>query len=166
MAAVGLAVVGKLFWIKSDETIPDELIDDSQWLMLSEEDRLVLAVITPVLLDGVLDKTLADQPLVDYLKDFDKGLDALPETQQKEFKELLSLLGSMVGRVVIASVWSSWNNVNASKVDDMLNSWRTSYLDLMKVAYKGLKELSYASWYGNPQNWDGIKYPGPPELIR
>ena len=166
MVVVGLAVTGKLFWIKNEETIPEELSDDSQWLVLSEEDRLVLAVITPVLLAGVVKTTLNGEQLVNYLKDFDKGLDLLPETQQAEFKELLSLLSSMVGRVVVASVWSSWNNVNASTVENMLSSWRTSYLDLMKVAYKGIKELSYASWYGNPQHWDGLKYPGPPEIIR
>jgi len=166
MAAAGLAVTGRLFWIKSEEFIPNDLMDDADWLVLSGDDRLVLAVITPVLLDGVIKAPLNGQQLVQYLKDFDKGLFTLPKTQQEEFKELLSLLSSMVGRVVIASVWTSWNKVNAATVQEMLTSLRTSYLDLMKIAYKGLKELSYASWYGNPQHWDGIGYPGPPEINR
>ncbi len=166
MAAAGLAVTGRLFWIDSEEYIPEELTNDDQWLILSADDRLVLSVVTPVLLDGVLTEMLSSQQLVNYLKDFDKGLYYLPDTQQKEFKELLGLLSSMIGRVVVAGVWSSWNNVSQETIEAMLLSWRNSYMDLLKVAYTGLKELSYASWYGNPEHWPAINYPGPPELGR
>jgi hypothetical protein len=166
LAAAAVATTGRLFWVKSEEFVPDALLEDDSWLFLEPDDRLVLAVITPVILDGVIDTNLSDQNLLNYLKDFDYSLSLLPMTQQEEFRELLMLLTSLIGRVVVAGVWSSWNQVSASEIDQMLNSWRNSFIDLMKVAYTGLKELSYATWYGNPDNWSGIGYPGPPELYK
>jgi len=140
--------------------------DDEHWTFLEPDERLVLAVITPVILDGVLPEKLSDARLVSYLKDFDHSLSLLTKAQQKEFKELLSLLISLIGRVVMAGVWTTWNAVPSSTIDKMLTNWRNSYIDLIKVAYIGLKELSYATWYGNPENWTSIGYPGPPELLR
>ena len=164
-AAAGLAATGRMFWVGSEEFVPEMLIaEDNSWLALDPEDRLVLAMITPVILDGVLTKTLSGDALVRYLKDFDQALSFLTSTQQKEFKELLNLLKSLIGRVVIGGIWTSWNNVSTATVDSMLVSWRNSYLDLIKIAYRGLKELSYGSWYGNPDNWQSIGYPGPPEI--
>ena len=173
-AAAGVAVTGKLFWVSSEEFVPEIFTDDSSWLFLEPDDRLVLAMITPVLLDGVNGDVIALQQsnklrgehLVIYLKNFDQALTMLSTTQQKEFKELLKTLRSMLGRVVMAGIWTSWNNASAETIDKMLHNWRTSFIDLLKVAYIGLKELSYATWYGNPDSWQGIGYPGPPEIFR
>jgi hypothetical protein len=35
---------------------------------------------------------------------------------------------------------------------------------LLRVAYFALHELVFAAWYGDPQSWPRIGYPGPPEL--
>lgn len=164
-AAAGLAATGRMFWVGSEEFVPEMLdAEDDSWLELDPDDRLVLAMITPVLLDGVVPKKLSAEALLRYLKDFDQGLSYLTSSQQKEFKELLSLLKSLIGRVVVGGIWTSWNNASPAAVDSMLVSWRNSYLDLIKIAYSGLKELSYGTWYGNPDNWQSIGYAGPPEI--
>ena len=167
VAGISLAATGRMFWVESEEFVPELLLNDGDsWLILEPDDRLILAVITPVLLQGVMNTPLAGEKLVSYLKDFDKALSLLGGYQQREFKELLSVLHSMIGRIMIAGVWTSWNQASAETIENMLNSWRNSYLSLMKVAYAGLKELSYASWYGNPEHWQDIGYPGPPEINR
>ena len=165
-AAAGLAATGRMLWIQSEEFVPEIFTEDDDWQFLSPDDRLILAMVTPVILLGVADKPISGKVLVNYLKDFDNSLTLLTLTQQQEFKELLQLLNSMIGRVVIAGVWSTWNNVSAETINKMLDEWRNSFLDLIKVAYAGLKELSFASWYGNPDSWASIAYSGPPELLR
>ncbi|MFT5522005.1 MAG: hypothetical protein ACI9IA_002611 [Enterobacterales bacterium] len=164
-AAAGMAATGRMFWVSSEEFVPELFTEgDESWFVLEPEDRLVLAMITPIVLDGVLTETLYGTRLLAYLKDFDYSLSLLSLTQIKEFKELLSLLKSLIGRVVIGGIWSTWNKVSPATVESMLQSWRSSYLDLIKVAYNGLKELSYGTWYGNPDNWQRIGYAGPPEI--
>lgn len=166
LTAAGVVATGRLFWVQHQEFVPELFTEDDDWLFLDPDDRLILAMITPVLLEGVLSKTLSGERLLSYLKDFDYSLSLLTTAQQNEFRELLALLKSLIGRVVAAGIWSSWNNVSAATVDQMLIDWRNSFIDLFKVAYLGLKELSYATWYGNPENWPGIAYPGPPEIFR
>ena len=166
IAAAGVAATGRLFWLESEEFVPALFTQDDDWQFLSANDRLILAMVTPVILLGVSDKPISGQVLLNYLKDFDNSLTLLTVSQQKEFKELLQLLESMIGRVVVAGIWSAWNDASAETINKMLNNWRSSFLDLIKVAYAGLKELSFATWYGNPNSWTDIGYPGPPELGR
>jgi len=165
-AVAGVAATGRMFWINSEEFVPDILTVGDSWEFLDPEDRLILAMITPVLLDGVVTGSLSGIKLVRFLRDFDHSLTLLTQSQQDEFRQLLSLLKSQLGRLVMAGIWNSWNNVSAATIDQMLNNWRNSYLDLIKIAYRGLKELTFATWYGNPENWKGIGYAGPPEVYR
>ena len=166
LAAAGVAATGRAFWIQSEEFVPEIFTEDDDWLFLTPEERLILAVVTPVMLLGVSDKPISGKVLVNYLKDFDHSLTLLTVTQQQEFKELLQLLESMIGRVVIAGIWSTWNNASAETINEMLDTWRNSFLDLIQIAYIGLKELSFANWYGNQNSWSDIGYSGPPELGR
>jgi len=164
-AAAGIAATGRMFWVANEEFIPELFIDDDQsWMELDPEDRLVLAMITPVVLDGVLTEALSGQRLLAYLKDFDYSLSLLTEFQIKEFKELLSLLKSLIGRIVVGGIWTTWNKASPSTIESMLKSWRSSYLDVIKIAYSGLKEISYGTWYGNPDNWQRLGYDGPPVI--
>ena len=165
VAGATVAITGRMFWLESEEFVPKIFIDDEQsWIVLSPDDRLILAMITPVILQGVMVSPISGERLVNYLKDFDLALSFLPQSQQQEFKQLLSLLKSMLGRLILAKIGSSWNNVAAEKVDKMLESWRNSSIELINVTYVSLKQLSFASWYGNPQNWLDIGYPGPPGM--
>ena len=165
VAGATIALTGKKFWLESEEYVPEILINNEySWLVLNPDERLILAIITPVILQGVSNESLSGDKLVSYLKDFDLSLSVLPESKQQQFKELLSILKSMLGRFLIGGIGTSWNEVSAEKVEVMLNRWRTSSIDLLMIAYLGVKELSFASWYGNPQNWHGIGYSGPPEM--
>ena len=167
VAATGVAATGRMFWIENEEFVPELLLDNEfPWLFLKPDDRLILATIMPVLLEGVMTTQLSGKKLVAYLRDCDKALNLLGKHQQEEFKELLTALQSMIGRLALAGVWSSWNHVSARSIEKMLSSWQYNFLDIKKIAYSGLKELGFASWYGNPAHWQEIGYPGPPEIHR
>jgi hypothetical protein len=167
IAATSVAATGRMFWIESEEFVPEILLDNEfPWLFLEPDDRLILAAITPVLLDGVMTTPLSGNKLLAYLRDCDTALNLLGELQQEEFKELLNALDSMIGRLALAGVWGSWNDISTGSIEKMLNGWQRSYLDIKKIAYNGLKELGFASWYGNPAHWQEIGYPGPPEIHR
>lgn len=165
-AVATVAVTGRLFWIQNEEYVPEILQEDDNWLFLDPDDRLVLAMITPVMLHGVSEELLSGEQLVTYLKDLDESITYLPQAHQDELKELLLLLKSLLGRLVIAGVWTTWNNVAPETMDRILIDWRNSYLDLIRLAYKGLKELTFANWYANADSWESIGYPGPPEFNR
>ena len=38
--------------------------------------------------------------------------------------------------------------------------------ELLRSAYAALHDLVLGAWYGNPDNWPGIGYPGPAEILR
>lgn len=48
--------------------------------------------------------------------------------------------------------------------DQVLAAWRDSKLPLRHSGYVALRKLTLAAHYASPRTWEGIGYPGPPEL--
>jgi hypothetical protein len=53
----------------------------------------------------------------------------------------------------------------AREVAAFLQGWRTSRLGLLRSAYAALHDLVLGAWYGTPDTWEAIGYPGPPEIL-
>lgn len=81
---------------------------------------------------------------------------------QKEIGELFGLLLIAPARMVLAGVGKPWRAASVGEVGQFLDSWRGSRLQLLQSAYAALHDLIFGAWYGRPENWAAIEYPGPP----
>ena len=69
-----------------------------------------------------------------------------------------------VNNAEVARVSEPWNQASEAEVRACLDRFRGSSLTLLRSAYGALHQLTFAAWYGNPDSWAQIGYPGPPDL--
>ena len=88
----------------------------------------------------------------------------LPAGAQAELAQLFDLLSLPPVRVAVARIDVPWAEASPEQVRACLDRFRGSPVQLLRAAYDALHQLTFAAWYGNPQAWGPIGYPGPPEL--
>ncbi len=115
------------------------------------------------LLPAIIDDSLIHKPrhLQRYIDHIELYIATLPPVNQQEFQDLLTILHSPV-RGLVTGVWTSWENTTPQQVNQFLERWRTSSIQLFKKAYSSLLNLSLMKWYDLPIAWPAINYPGPP----
>ncbi len=136
------------------------LPDGYPFLFLSPTDRAILTAIAPVILDG----GLPSHAVEDVVRGVDVAIAGLPPQVQGEVAQLFALLGLPVTRRLVAGVWSNWQEARPEDVAAFLQRWRFSSIAMLRSAYQALHRLVAAAWYGNPESWQAIGYPGPPPL--
>ena len=134
---------------------------------LTSAGRTIIAAIVPAVLAGALPpsgeaRSRAIAQTVDGVAVAVAGLSA---AVQKELAELFVLLDIAPARAVLG-LWSGWDAAPAAEVAAFLQGWRESRLELLRSAYAALHDLVLGAWYGNPDNWPAIGYPGPAEILR
>ncbi len=134
-------------------------------LTLSE--RTIVGALVPAILAGVLPapgeaRSRAIAQTVDGVGVAIAGLSA---PAQKELAELFTLLGFAPARVLLARLWPAWEDASAAEIAAFLEGWRESRFALLRSAYAGLHDLVLGAWYGTPDTWERIGYPGPPEML-
>ena len=134
---------------------------------LTLKNRPIIAAIVPAILAGALPesgeaRSLAIQQTVDSVGVAIAGLSA---ASQKELEELFTLLSIAPLRMLLAGVWPRWEEASPAEIADFLQGWRKSRLELLRSAYAALHDLVLGAWYGNPDTWEAIGYPGPPEML-
>ena len=127
---------------------------------LNSEDRLVLAVFIPVMVGQLK----VDPDLKLSILNIDNAIIRLPYRTQTELRELFDLLGSGIGRLLLAGVWLNWQKAGSKEVISFLSDWRESHLALLQQAYVGLHQLIIGSVYAESEHWQAIGYPGPLKL--
>ncbi len=158
------------FYQQSLLSYPESDISSSEpfdYQFLNSDDRLVLAVLIPVMVSNLSNQSAQTQssPSIDIInQNIDQAIAQLALRTQKELRDLFDLLNSAFGRVVLAQVWLNWQSAGPQKVDQFLTEWRESSLELLQIAYKGLHKLIIGSAYAEDFLWPAIGYPGPPEL--
>ena len=149
------------YYLQSQDNQSIESRDSLEFL--TDEDQMLLDILIPVFVSSnILKKLSSNQPII---KNIDAAIVRLPVRTQTELKELFSLLGSMLGRLIVANVWSNWTAASAESIDTFLNQWRESQFELLQVAYKGLHKLIIGSAYAEPHSWQVMEYAGPPKLF-
>lgn len=136
---------------------------DHTYRFLTEEDRIIVAAIAPVMLAGALPSGSRDK-LREVVRGVDYAISLLTDATREELRDLFGVLGNASGRVVLAGVWSHWSHARPNDIEEFLDEWRGAYLDLLRQGYLGLHELIMAAWYGNPASWEAVGYPGPPRI--
>ncbi|NQY33510.1 MAG: hypothetical protein HRT37_00800 [Alteromonadaceae bacterium] len=128
---------------------------------LNQDDQLLITILVPVMLGDLLHTPDLDTSIVNI----DETIIRLPLRTQAELRELFDLLGSSIGRLVLAGVWLNWQQAGAKQISAFLTDWRESNLSLLQQAYTGLHQLMISSVYAEPKHWEAIGYPGPPKLF-
>ncbi len=129
--------------------------------------RTIIAAIVPAILAGVLPAAgeARQKAIVQTVDGVGVAIAGLSAAAQKELAELFALLGFAPARVLLAGLWPRWEEASAADIAAFLQGWRTSRLGLLRSAYAALHDLVLGAWYGMPEAWPAIGYPGPPEIL-
>jgi hypothetical protein len=140
---------------------------DYSYAVLRAKERTMLAAIAPVMLAGALPQESAarQRAITEVVRGVDTAIRGLPPAVQSEVRDLFALLVFPVTRRVLAGVVKPWLDATPAEIAAFLERWRTSSFVLLRTAYRALQELIMAAWYGNPEAWSRISYPGPPVVI-
>jgi hypothetical protein len=116
---------------------------------------------------AVLDKSLPDTPvqrdaqLQAHLQRLNAAVAAFPPATQRELSQLLALLASAPGRLLLAGLTTAWAKANTAEIQGCLESMRRSPLNLRQQIYHALRDLTNAAYYADPAAWPLMGYPGP-----
>jgi len=133
----------------------------SDKLFLKRDDQIVLSVFIPVIAAG-----MPHRPAIEVImNNIDQAALLLSQKSQEELRQLLSLLGTGLGRLMMSGLWQNWQQTSRQSVDKTLGDWREHHLQLMQVAYVGLHQIVIGGVYAEANSWQAIGYPGPPELF-
>lgn len=133
---------------------------------LTFQERAIVAALVPAILAGVLPEAgeARAKAVAQTVDGVGVAIAGLSAAAQKELAELFALLGIAPARVLLARLWPGWEAAAPAEVAAFLQGWRTSRFALLRSAYAALHDLVLGAWYGNPDNWQAIGYPGPPEI--
>jgi hypothetical protein len=133
---------------------------------LDADARTIVTAMVPAFLAGALPRQPAARAgaIAATVSNVERAIAGLPPAAQRELAQLFGLLAFAPARIAIAGMTRDWSNARVADVDAMLERWRASRIALLRSAYDGLHQLVLAAWYGAPDGWDAIGYPGPPVL--
>ncbi|MBE7421866.1 MAG: twin-arginine translocation signal domain-containing protein [Zoogloeaceae bacterium] len=134
---------------------------------LTFQERSIIGAIVPAVLAGALPAAgeARSRAIAQTVDGVGVAIAGLSAAAQKELGELFALLGFAPARVLLAGLRPGWDEATAADVAAFLQGWRFSRFALLRSAYAGLHDLVLGAWYGTPEAWERIGYPGPPEML-
>ena len=94
------------------------------------------------------------------------GIVAMTEdVTRAEIKQLLMLFENALPNFLFGGRTVPFTQLSPTEQDQVLGEWRDSRLTLRRTGYAALRNLTLAAYYGNPQTWAAVGYPGPPKGI-
>ncbi len=158
-AALALAGV---FYSRSLKEAPPDAVSRG----LTLPGRAIVAALVPAMLAGALPESgeARRRAVAQTVDGVGVAIAGLSAAAQKELAELFTLLDIAPARILLARLWPRWEDAAPADIAAFLQGWRTSRLALLRSAYAALHDLVLGAWYGHPDNWQAIGYPGPPEI--
>ena len=162
VGGAALAAAG-LFYSRGLKEAPGSAVSPG----LTFEERTIIAALVPAVLAGALPAAgeARSRAIVQTVDGVGVAIAGLSAAAQKELAELFTLLNIAPARVLLARLWPRWEEASPAEIAAFLQGWRESRLELLRSAYAALHDLVLGAWYGNPDTWEGIGYPGPPEML-
>lgn len=163
-SVAGLFVAGGLGWLgkhfaKVEIVAGQPVVQASHTPMLK---AIAEGLLDPALPAAGKGRTLSIEAAVNAFVDASK---TLAPNAQAELGQLLNILENPVGRRLIADLDSSWEDATPAQVQAFLISFRDHPIPALQPGYHALHDLMMAGWYGKPQQWADMGYPGPPFQI-
>ena len=104
---------------------------------------------------------------VDVAGKADAFLAPLDAASAKELKQLLALFDNALFSVLTGGPPRPFTRMSPVQQDEHLERWATSRMAVRRTGFQALKRLSAAVYYGAPETYASVGYPGPPdELVR
>ncbi len=159
---LGAAALVTARWVRGPHAPPG----DPTLHALDADAQAILRAVVPVLLAGALPEAGAAKTAAigETVHGIDIAVTGLPPGAQEELRQLFTLLALPPGRLLIARISQPWNEADEAEVRACLDRFRGSSLTMLRSAYGALHQLTFAAWYGNPESWPRIGYPGPPAV--
>ncbi|MFT5162835.1 MAG: hypothetical protein ACI9FJ_001412 [Alteromonadaceae bacterium] len=149
-------VTGSSLYGCSDLDILDvEVIDDAA--------AVALGALVPVFLAGALpsQEQSRQQKIARVIAGVRLTIKKLPPHTLKELDELFILLTNRLTMLACVGQFAPLNELSSAQVRLLIEGWRNSFISLLNTAYEGLKELVFAAFYGDSDNWSLINYQKP-----
>lgn len=159
VAAAAVLLAAGLIFESQDDSAP---ADSYRFRALDEADRAILAAILPVMLAGSLPRN--EDALRSAIEGFDAAIAGVTPSTQSEVAQLFMILRVAPLRMIATGIMRPWHLATDDEITRFLNGWRYSNIASLRSAYDALHQTAYAAWYGNPQSWPQVGYPGPPKL--
>jgi len=131
---------------------------------LRSSDLPSLRAIIPVVLDGAVSAEAMQAAVDATLLGIDNNLNHLSPELLQLTQQLFDVLAMAVTRGPLTGIWGSWENAAKTDVQQFLNRWEHSSLDLLRMGHASLLQVVLMSWYARPQSWAHCGYPGPPQF--
>lgn len=97
----------------------------------------------------------------------DAFLAPLDQASAKDLKQLLALFDSALFSLVTGGPPRPFTQQEPAEQDAQLKAWQTSRLAIRRTGYQAMKRLCCAIYFGAPETYASIGYPGPPyELVK
>jgi hypothetical protein len=81
---------------------------------------------------------------------------------QADLRRLVRLFESALAAFVLDGQPRLFTASSAASQDRRLAAWAQSRLAIRRTGFRALKRLVYAAYYGSPETWPAVGYPGPP----
>lgn len=164
-AGAAALLTGWAFWPHGTPSATDpDGANAARYRALSPADRAILAALLPAFLGLTQDKVTAAE-MAAVLRDIDATIVRQKASVQDELSQLFTLLSTHAGSYALLGV----ANVATAPADALaqgLEALRLREFATFRQAYGGLRELCLGLWYGQPDHWQQIAYPGPPDLMK
>lgn len=123
----------------------------------------IFRAVARAVLQGNLPEEAAAQSaaLQAHLGRLERAIQGLAPATRKELSDLLALLGTAPGRLVLTGLRSGWNTASADELTAALQAMRTADSHTRRQVYQALRELSNAAWFADAGTWGPLGYPGP-----
>ncbi|MCR2746678.1 hypothetical protein [Limnobacter parvus] len=157
--AAGLLMAGGLGWLGKHFAQVDVIAGKS---VVQPQHMSMLRAIAAGLLQPALPATGRTEAIEKAANAFVDASKTLAASAQAELGQLLNILENPVGRRLIADLGTSWEEATSAQVQAFLISFRDHPIPALQPGYHALHDLMMAGWYGLPEQWAEMGYPGPP----
>jgi len=132
--------------------------------MLDAEQSAVVQAIADTLIVPVEDEPTPEE--VDVVGSFAVALSNLDPFDASEPRKAIGLIESPWFGFIMDLRPSRFTTLDLEGRTAALLAWRDSRLEVRRSAYKVLRTVVVASYYGAPETYGYAGYPGPPEIAR
>jgi hypothetical protein len=129
---------------------------------LSADVNVVMRAVARAVLDGNLpaDALAREAALHGHLQRLSATIGGFPAATQDELSQLLALLASPPGRMLLAGLQAPWAEATIEQLSASLQDMRTSSIALRQQRFHALRDTTNAAYFADPALAD-LGYPGP-----
>lgn len=102
--------------------------------------------------------------VVQVAEKVDEVLGKLHPTDRAELLQAISLLENSLAAFLLDARVTPFTRLDGEGQDRALRAWRDSRFLMRRSAYRAMKLMVTAAYYGSPESWEAVGYPGPPDV--